>query len=166
MAASQSSPASGPMSSEDTKIYACTACAQRKVKCDKRQPCLACVKSRLECRYRTTPPPQRRKRKIEDANQTLLDRIRSHEAAMRTAGIPFESFDDFNDRVEGQDESRGETTENARGRSLPAGTVESSKVPAQTPLPHRGILVSEHGGRRYYEHGLIGALGQEVSAIT
>jgi hypothetical protein len=44
--------------------YACTTCVQRKVRCDKQQPCLSCVRSGLTCRYRSTPPPPRRKRKL------------------------------------------------------------------------------------------------------
>ena len=168
MAASQLSPASVPMSSgEDTKPYACTVCVQRKVKCDKRQPCLSCLKSRLQCKYRDTPPPQRRKRQAENSSPALLELLRSHEATLRSAGLPFETVDDLNDGGDDHEDGVGEaTTENQRGRSLPAGPVDS-RVPGQTlKLPRRGILVSEHGGKRYYEHGMIGSLGQEVCAIT
>lgn len=154
------------MSSDDTKVYACTTCVQRKVKCDKRQPCLACSRSRLQCKYRTTPPPQRRKRKAENSNQALLQRLRSHEATLRSAGLPFETFDDLNDTADDQDEADGKLTENPRGQPLSAGPIESSGTAMQNQRPRPGFLVPEHGGRRYYEHGLIGALGQEVRAIA
>jgi hypothetical protein len=166
MASSQFSPSLVPMSSgDDTKRYACTICVQRKVKCDKRQPCLSCLKSRLQCEYRTPPPPQRRKRKTDNPNPALLDVLRSHEAALRSAGIPFESFDDRNEGGDDHDEGTSETIENRRGRSHPAATV-SSNIPTRTQRPRRGILISEHGGRRYYEHGLLGSLGKEVRTFT
>ena len=166
MASSQFSPSLVTMSSgDDTKPYACTICVQRKVKCDKRQPCLSCLKSRLQCEYRSVPPSQRRKRKTDNPNPAVLDVLRSHEAALRRAGIPFESFDDRNEGGDDHDEGTSETIENHRGRSHPAATV-SSNIPRGTPRPRRGILISEHGGRRYYEHGLLGSLGKEVRIFT
>lgn len=46
-----------------------------------------------------------------------------------------------------------------------AGAVDPDPVP-ETATPvfprHRGLLLSEYGGKRYYEHGLVGALGQKV----
>lgn len=165
MASSRFSPASVPMSSgDDTKPYACTICVQRKVKCDKRQPCLSCLKSRLQCQYRTAPPPQRRKRKADNSNPALLNILQSHEAALRAAGVTFEPFDYGHEGGDDHDEGAGETTENQRGPSLPAATVSGS-TPIRTQRPRRGILISEHGGKRYYENGLLGSLGKEVCAF-
>ncbi|KAK4940579.1 hypothetical protein LTR10_019338 [Elasticomyces elasticus] len=149
---------------DDAKDYACATCTQRKVKCNRRQPCLACVKSRLPCYYRATPPPQRRKRKLETANEALLDRLRSHETTLRNAGLAFEAFDESNDpSAEQRDESPVEPASEPRPRSVPLAPIEDSTPAAPVPpsLPHRGILVPEHGGLRYYEHGLIGAMGRE-----
>ena len=170
MAALQSSPASIPTSNEDSKPFACIGCSQRKVKCDKRQPCLACLKSRLQCTYRSTPPPQRRKRKVnEDAHQAVLERLRAYEATLRSAGLPFETFNDLNDKIDDQDDGGGEgpMEEGPPGRSTPAGPTEYSSVRKGTSgLPHRGLLVPEHGGKRYYEHGLIGHLAKEVWTLS
>jgi Fungal Zn(2)-Cys(6) binuclear cluster domain len=169
-AASCTPPVSATMSSEDTKIYACVTCVQRKVKCDKLRPCTACSKSQLQCKYRSTPPPQRRKRKLETPNHTLLERLRAHEATLQRAGLPFDAFDSFDAANGGADvriEAEADTTDNLRPRSLPPAPKESSSsVTTQRRLPHRGILVSEHGGTRYYEHGLVGSLGQEVCSTT
>lgn len=45
-----------------SKSYSCVICYQRKVKCDRQDPCSNCAKSRAECIYRPPPPPRRRKR--------------------------------------------------------------------------------------------------------
>lgn len=162
MAEPQEVPASARIAKGETKIYACTTCVQRKVKCDKRHPCLACARSGLQCTFRTTPPPQRRKRKLETVTEALLAKLRGHEATLRSAGLPFESFDDASQAWEDVDGSGGDAVDDSRGRSLPPVSIQTSITLSQTQLPHRRILVSEHGGMRYYEHGLIGALGQEV----
>lgn len=182
-------PLSGPQSNttsgdgENTRLYACTTCVQRKVKCDKRQPCFSCFRSSLPCKYRTTPPSQRRKRKAGEeriprpAKQTLLlEKLRSHEAALRNAGIAFDSFVDEwngNDTTdEPDDEESGlEAPEKSHVQKLPIlnklppqfHTNERSASPSRA---HRGALLPEYGGKRYYDHGFIGILGQEVSSSS
>jgi len=157
-----------PVSSEDTKPYACIACVQRKVKCDKRVPCLSCTRSRLQCRYRSTPPPQRRKRKLESSSQTLLEKLRAHELILRDAGLPFESFVESNDGEDDHDVIGVEATESLPPRSSPIAnaSVASSSTAKKPPCRRRGLLVPEHGGKRYYDHGMMAMLGQEVRAIT
>lgn len=150
-----------PISRDDTKPFACTLCVQRKVKCDKHQPCLSCRKSQLQCSYRATPPPQRRKRKIDNSSQILLDKLQSHETILRSAGLLFETFDDSNEGVNDHDGGGDEAIDNRLGLSLPAEPTDS-RVTMQAPPPRPGVLVSEYGGKRYYEHGMIGSLGQEV----
>src|SRR6185295_2295972 len=46
------------------KQYSCSLCKQRKVKCDKKQPCSACLKSGAECVAVVPLPPRRGKRKF------------------------------------------------------------------------------------------------------
>ncbi|KAL1967661.1 hypothetical protein VTN77DRAFT_2918 [Rasamsonia byssochlamydoides] len=43
--------------------HSCSACARRKVKCDRQEPCTSCVKTKSECLYSAqTTLPRRRKR--------------------------------------------------------------------------------------------------------
>ncbi|KAH8667000.1 fungal-specific transcription factor domain-containing protein [Xylariales sp. PMI_506] len=211
-----------PTSPTPQVFYACITCVQRKVKCDKQQPCLACTKSHLQCRYRETPPPQRRRRKIVQtaraaAGEALLSRVRNYEELLRTAGISFEAMppgpdtsgashnapsnDDCDedemdegaqvdmpsiDRFQGQAQSghRPQIQNNVHKDLLQQDVLPSShsnhpmepaNIPAlssttissdresQNPLfpRQRGVLIPEHGGSRYYEHGLIGSLAQK-----
>lgn len=191
-----------------TRPYACINCTQRKVKCNKCHPCAACSRSRLLCRYSNTPPSrQRRKRKAgsdqsDVLSETLLERLRAHEAALLNAGIPFQSFDEGHDAAAKDDAG---TFDNGAIQSLPntfyqrddsfqatkrhqdsrpissspglPNAVERLQTQPKFPIrqaiegepqqehqqPHRGVLLSEDGGKRYYEHGFIGIMGQEVS---
>ena len=190
-------------------------CTKRKVKCDKRQPyCSACSRSSLPCRYRSSPPSQRRKRKAFSAltestssnrheyhshaqhsqssqnglNQVLLDRLRAHETTMRSAGIQFPSYTSDlghyqvrethpHDLEDGQDigqdneendadaQASVEQQRHISNRSAMATHMKASVSRSHASRYHRGTLIPEYGGKRYYDHGFIGVMGQEVSKI-
>lgn len=167
-----------------TKTYACVNCVQRKVKCDKRQPCFSCFRSGLSCKYRSTPPSQRRKRKAwavderfnRPANQMLLlEKLRSHEAALRNAGIPHDSFlNDWNanDTTDehGDEDSGPESTpdKHVQEHPVPIRVAHQAQAGQRSASPfrgNRGLLLPEYGGKRYYDHGFMGAMGQEVSNL-
>lgn len=160
-ATSQASPLSMPTTGETAKMYACITCVQRKVKCDKRQPCSSCTRSRLICKYRATPPSRSRKRKLEDLNQALFERLQSHEAALRGAGVQFDAFETIKEGSMEAEESGNEIVEPPQYQQVAVAHKENSG--AKNPsLSHPGILVNEDGGKRFYQHALIGALGHEV----
>ncbi|KAL1896080.1 hypothetical protein Sste5346_004819 [Sporothrix stenoceras] len=193
-ASTESSPA--PVRQQQVQLYphACATCVQRKVKCDKRHPCLACSKSHLQCSYRSTPPPQRRKRKIVEitraaANQALVDKLRDHEAVLRRAGVSFEPFEETTATVHAVDSSDATNTNtnlhvhasgdgkaddgydgSVDGEARTPNDIQvaatrnppSDNEPQTSLFPRQhGILISEYGGNRYYEHALIGLLGQQ-----
>ena len=43
--------------------YACVTCSQRKVKCNRQNPCSNCIKVNNDCVFKAPPPPKRRKRR-------------------------------------------------------------------------------------------------------
>lgn len=70
--ATNAAPSSKPMAKPS-----CHRCAVRKVKCDRQQPCGACVRQKTECEYRILPPTQpKRKRGREEI---LLERLAQYE---------------------------------------------------------------------------------------
>lgn len=42
--------------------YSCVLCKERKIKCDRHDPCAACVKAHVPCVFKKPEPPKRRKR--------------------------------------------------------------------------------------------------------
>jgi hypothetical protein len=100
---------------------------------------------------------------------------------MRNAGIAFQSFtndpnyypfsDNHPHHVEGSqhnvenDMNAQESTTQQRPTSTKQSmpTLMKTKVSRpHVPRFHRGTLVPEYGGKRYYDHGFIGIMGQEV----
>ena len=67
--------------------FACISCSERKVRCDKEDPCNACVRHRVKCVYRP-PDPSRKKRKIVSVRDSSIDeRLKHFETLLKEKGI-------------------------------------------------------------------------------
>ncbi|EXJ90761.1 hypothetical protein A1O1_03865 [Capronia coronata CBS 617.96] len=71
------------------KAFSCIRCFERKVKCDKQNPCSNCVKSKVECVFRVPPAPRRRKRRPPE--EILLARLKKCEELLQTMGVDVDS---------------------------------------------------------------------------
>lgn len=65
--------------------YSCGRCIDRKVKCDRQQPCSACQKHKVDCVFNTSHPPRKRQKRAKD--QILEDRLQYYEKLLRKHGI-------------------------------------------------------------------------------
>lgn len=63
--------------SHSPKPYSCVVCHNRKVKCDRKEPCSNCSKANVECIYRPPPPPRRRKRERDASGSASQEREKS-----------------------------------------------------------------------------------------
>jgi hypothetical protein len=70
------------------RAFTCIRCFERKVKCDKLDPCSNCVKSKVECVFRVPPTPRRRKKRPPEA--ALLARLKRYEELLKSNGIDVE----------------------------------------------------------------------------
>jgi hypothetical protein len=70
--------------------HPCVLCQQRKVKCDRSDPCANCVKARVECVSPNTLPPRRRKKRFPEAE--LLARLRKYEDYLRSYGADIDAI--------------------------------------------------------------------------
>ena len=77
----------GGKSSKPQRVLACVLCQQRKVKCDRRFPCVNCTKAKVTCVPATLGTRKRRPRFPE---RHLLDRIRHYEDLLRQNDVDFE----------------------------------------------------------------------------
>ena len=69
---------------KNLRSHSCVLCQQRKVKCDRNDPCAGCIKAGVECVASVPAPPGRRKRRADTDVQSKLRRsaglLRGHEA--------------------------------------------------------------------------------------
>jgi hypothetical protein len=142
---SSSTPASG----KDVHSYSCISCKQRKVKCNRTDPCSTCIRIHAECIYRAPAPPKRRKRSANDDD--LLNRLNRYEQLLLDYGsilnvverkdsmMPEQSL---KKKQEFSSFKRRRGSDNVRGQDL---------VVSEFQKHESGKMITEEGNPRYIE---------------
>ncbi|KAE9364160.1 hypothetical protein N431DRAFT_388094 [Stipitochalara longipes BDJ] len=65
--------------------YACIRCSERKVKCNRQTPCESCIRHNVECIFRASKPPRRKREFVKD--KLVDERLKRYEALLREKGI-------------------------------------------------------------------------------
>lgn len=65
--------------------YSCVRCSDRKVRCDRQNPCGACLRHDVQCVYQAPPPPRRKQRRAHEG--TLRDKLKRYEVLFQNLGI-------------------------------------------------------------------------------
>jgi hypothetical protein len=104
----------------------CVICAQRKVRCDKLNPCSNCSKSQSECVYRAPAVSQRHRKR--PADEDIHSKISEYEGLLRKNNIKFQPLDNswIPSPLEGKLLSESQTTH--------TGSSASLKVSIEKPL--------------------------------
>ncbi|KAL9094656.1 MAG: hypothetical protein Q9165_002925 [Trypethelium subeluteriae] len=129
-----------------TQTYACVLCSQRKIKCDRVQPCSRCVKSRADCVYRAPEPPKRRKRKEPEGDEELRGRLHDYERLLKEAGIDVKN-------VTGSSEKRSSTWN--------ADQVMDDLAKPKSTVPSQGHLFMHGSKTKYHENSLYDSVEHE-----
>ncbi|KAI5205135.1 hypothetical protein E4T39_03185 [Aureobasidium subglaciale] len=121
------------------RTLACAACQQRKVKCDRKFPCITCVKSNIQCV--PIAAPRQRRRRFPEAE--LLLHVRRLEDLLRKHEIVFEPLHGNASEVK---ERAGENN----GGGSPEVKIETEfeaknlwHAMNQKVRPHRGLSLME-----------------------
>lgn len=136
--------------SQPTHLRSCVLCRQRKVKCDRRQPCSNCVRAGANCVH---PPGAGRaaKRPRQAVDTKVLDRLSHLEATIK--------------RLQQQAKGR-ETEPSAPSESVQTpesgGPVDDETQGAED-APELGRLVVEETQSRYVSHVMWAGLTESVS---
>jgi len=77
--------ASGEAKSPNRAAYSCIRCANRKVRCDRQQPCSACMKHDAECIFRPVPLSRRNRKRVKV--DVLRGQLPRYEALLPERGI-------------------------------------------------------------------------------
>jgi hypothetical protein len=67
------------------QTFSCRRCAERKVKCDRQNPCAACIKHNSDCVFSPVQLPKKRTKRVKV--NVLTDRLRQYEALLQEQGI-------------------------------------------------------------------------------
>ncbi|MCJ1471357.1 hypothetical protein MMC07_010005 [Pseudocyphellaria aurata] len=91
-------PSSEISATKNPKGRSCVLCQQRKVKCDRKDPCAACSRAHVECVFRAPAPPRRRKRKPSQSD--LLARLTRYEQLLPGLGAKIDSVHEKDATIE------------------------------------------------------------------
>lgn len=84
-AMSPRSPKAGtPGSDTDLKRYACLTCRERKIKCDRHNPCSDCVKAMRSCSF--IPPTRGKRTRTKVLKEGLHAKLRRYEELLKSYG--------------------------------------------------------------------------------
>ncbi len=65
--------------------YSCIGCSDRKVKCDRQDPCSACRKHNVQCTFRPVQQSQKKQKRLK--REVLIDRLQHCEAFLKKQGL-------------------------------------------------------------------------------
>lgn len=136
---------------KNPKGRSCVLCQQRKVKCDRKEPCAACSRAHVECTFRAPAPPRRRKRKPPESD--LLERLTRYEQLLPNLGPKVDGANE-QDAMVGLDArvEQAAAPERMTGNSRKEWSHAGSKLrKATTPDGQTGRLAISEGKTRYLE---------------
>lgn len=137
------------------RVFSCTRCFDRKVKCDRQTPCSNCLRSSSDCVFRVPPAPRRKKKEQQphEHSGTLIAYLKDYEHLLQSPGprletpsgpIRFTSVDSVNQN----------TSPDLHGPSISAETERATEA----FMPPSGRL-------RFVENNLWRGLSEEVGML-
>jgi len=72
----------------DLKTYSCLTCRQRKIKCDRHNPCSNCVKAARQCSF--IAPVRGKRKRTKAAREGLHAKLRRYEELLKSHGVKIE----------------------------------------------------------------------------
>ena len=149
-----STPATSVASTGNLRPYACQLCQRRKVRCDRREPCAACTKSRADCVFKPPAPTRRRPRKSPEA--ILLTKLRRYEDILKKNGVridPPKGETDLSQTVEEMTISK-QNCATVNHEPSDQVSVKSSIERHRKEAPGKGEIIMKNGKTRYLENPL------------
>lgn len=136
---------------KNSKGRSCVLCQQRKVRCDRKDPCSACTRARVECIVRAPAPPRRRSRKPPDSD--LLARLTRYEQILPSFGSKIDGADGRDAMIDsGGRMEQARTPERIAGNSRKELSGAGGKLKnAISPDVQTGRSIDGEGKTKYLE---------------
>ena len=148
--------------------FACVRCSDRKVKCDRQDPCNACVRHNAPCIFRQPKPPRRRRAAFKDEPADVLKR---YEALLRANGIDPDQHVDLHDSADGESaqhgSAKGDSPSVLANRTIQEAVSSSKIAPTSRPAESRQafwpqILQDQSGRTKFVDNSLWNRIAQEI----
>ncbi|KFY44980.1 hypothetical protein V494_01233 [Pseudogymnoascus sp. VKM F-4513 (FW-928)] len=140
---------------EGLKRFSCLTCRQRKVKCDRRNPCSQCVKAATQCSF--IAPVRGKRKSTKPPKEGLHSKLKRYEEMLKAYGAKIDLSDDENlSDADVASEPDIEMTEAEGAKSHKNGSGDPFTVDKSKPR-----LVNKNGSSRYFDNEIWSSLGDE-----
>lgn len=124
------------------KTYSCLPCRERKIKCDRCNPCSHCIKSNRQCSF--VAPVRGKRKRTKPTREGLHARLRRYEELLRSFGVNVENTVPPDD-PESPEPSPRDTMMSDDGDS------STKNLDPYALDENRPKLVTRQGSSRYYD---------------
>ena len=132
-----------PESDADFKSHSCLACRQRKVKCDRHNPCSNCVKTARPCSF--VAPVRGKRKRTKVPKEGLHAKLRRYEELLKSHGADIEAS-------EYGDDSESETASPPNvGRTEKPGAHSNAISDSFSIDDIKPRLIDKEGSSRYFD---------------
>jgi hypothetical protein len=129
--------------------FSCFACRQRKIRCDRVQPCTHCIKATRQCEY--IAPVRGKRRKLKPPKESLHAKLARYESLLKSYGAKIDQKD--------ADSSGESDTDVDMAIRSPSAETPSTLVDNKSPTDPFGMLtgtlkpkfIAKNGSSRYFE---------------
>ncbi|KAF2092769.1 mitogen-activated protein kinase [Rhizodiscina lignyota] len=140
--------------SPTTSTFACVRCSERKVKCNRQNPCSACTRHKVQCIFRAPKPPRRR-RKLS-RNELFDERLKRYEVLLLEKGI---------DPNQVTDTSKSQNHDKSSSAGVPQyvwqfPTASTDSTPQETVF--KPLLLHGQQGTKFVDNSLWQRVVEEV----
>jgi hypothetical protein len=129
----------------DLKRFSCLTCRQRKVKCDRRNPCSNCTRAARQCSF--IPPVRGKPKRRSTPKEGLHAKLKRYEELLKSYGADIEPSDNDNYVSDAETVSEPDV-------QMVIKDTESPKMSSGSPFAFdetKTKLISKNGSSRYFE---------------
>jgi hypothetical protein len=123
------------------KKFSCLTCRQRKVRCDRRNPCSNCVRAARQCSF--VAPVRGKRKKTKAPKEGLHAKLRRYEELLQSYGANIDPSE--HDGSDADTASEAGTAEDGRPQ-YKSGTGSYTNIEES-----KSKLITRNGSSRYYD---------------
>lgn len=118
--------------------FSCLICRQRKVKCDRRDPCSNCVRANQECSF--VAPVRGKRKRTKPVQEGLHAKLRRYEEILKAQGATLDEDDDIDETARSTSGSVAHSvfdaaTDRSQSSLLTTAPLGSARSPASLNVP-------------------------------
>lgn len=131
---------------DELKSYSCLTCRQRKVKCDRRNPCSNCIKAQIQCSF--VAPTRGKRKRTKPHKEGLHAKLQRYEELLKSYGAAVEQDEEASNGFESDGASLADVAISVDIEPPSNDEVKSDVARLEDTRP---TLITKDGMTRYFD---------------